>query len=204
MKLKLLPINALNEPSTLGNLHQLHQKSKNLVNLHAKLKREDLALKIIGLKKRLRKSSELIAEKRVALKTMEMVSKSQAIYSEALLNAQSDCANLAFRIAEQIIGDKITTHPKGLCKKIALSIEQLAEPSEVIVQINPMQTTQISNQLKNLSLKSFRLITSPNIEVGNANIITNSGSLEFNWRTQLNEIKREILNTLLRTRQYAN
>ncbi|WP_353892099.1 FliH/SctL family protein [Proteinivorax hydrogeniformans] len=133
------------------------------------------------------------AEKLIA-KTEDLLSQTESLKAELLIQAEKDILALTGFILEQVIGD-VTSQDKNLIKTLYDKLSPLAKPrnlKEVIVSSANEQL--ITSYLEDIGDSNVRVVTDRQMRDDEIKVVTNQGYIPYNITALVNEIKEQLVN----------
>ncbi len=148
--------------------------------------RKQAANDLWSLRKRLIKRSQELSVREIKKWELNNLTSLHQKYKASLMASSSDCLNLVKKIAQTIIGEHFNFDNTSLGKKISAAINRLANSKNILVYVNPSDIKDLYNRLSELHPENhIDLKISKEIPLGEAQIVSASGSVEISWQKHL-------------------
>lgn len=112
-------------------------------------------------------------------------------------DAEKDMLDLAFKVAERVLGRAIEMDPDVVVDVVAKSLEHARERSSVVVRVNPADLPMVESSLGRLQavVEGARLYIEPDDQVarGGCVIDTEAGRIDAQLDVQLEAMRRAIV-----------
>lgn len=175
----------------LIDLKDAHQKSRQLLEQEVKLKRKSLAASLLKSRKTAFRLGYKKGIQNAESQVSELIETAKKQYDRNMLQANTDCMELAVKIASEIIHAEIQTNTESLSNRIKSALEKLVTTENLQISANPAHMKELQNVFRGYPDK-VSIKPDPSITAGNAIIENETGQIDLNWKTQL-EIMRQLL-----------
>ncbi|MDI6703073.1 MAG: FliH/SctL family protein [bacterium] len=132
-------------------------------------------------------------------KLEDIITEAKVKRNEIIRSSEADIMCLAILIAEKIIGSEISTNREVVLNNVKKALKKITGKEEIVIRVNiddlelvKGHKSEFLNQVRTLRKIDFE--EDPSIERGGCRILTDFGSVDARLSTQLDEIRKSLLN----------
>ena len=145
--------------------------------------RSKLARTLVRARKRQRALLVKELERHKKLHEISVEHKTQAKYSNALLQSKEKIHSLAYQMAQSVLEAECKRTAKPLLQKLRKKLSELAHEPWWKVNVSEDDFSEVSDALS--LLKGVSIEINPSLTVGNGSITTPSGTIVIDWEKHL-------------------
>jgi type III secretion protein L len=125
----------------------------------------------------------------------ELLVRARADYDQALRNSQQDMLDLAFRIAEKIIGKKVEMDQQVILDIVKQALQTVRQSKQVTIRVHP-KDARLMRENQEVMMETLGhgriidIVDDAKIARGGCIIESECGTVEAQLQTQLDRLKK--------------
>jgi type III secretion protein L len=180
-----------------GDVYSASAKARELLH-KAQQESEEILRKAREQSEELRKSGYDAGYQEGIAQTVELMTKARMEHEQFLKNANRDVMDLAFKVAEKIIGKQLETEPETIISIVKQAMQNVRGSKELTIRVHPDDAKILrSNEEELLETigrnRIIDIMEDKKVQPGGCIIESEIGTVEAQLQTQLERLKKILL-----------
>jgi type III secretion protein L len=180
-----------------GDVYSASAKARELLH-KAQQESEEIVRKAREQSEELRKSGYDAGYQEGIAQTVELMTKARMEHEQFLKNANRDVMDLAFKIAEKIIGKQLETDPETIIGIVKQAMQNVRGSKELTIRVHPDDAKILRTNHEDLNEALGRqriidIVEDKKVTPGGCIIESEIGTVEAQLQTQLERLKKILL-----------